>query len=240
MMKRIALVTGANKGIGFEVALGLAKSGHHVLIGSRDVERGSFAAKKIRAAGASASAISIDVTDRKSVIASFNKVSAVYGRLDALINNAGILLDELTLPSQLSEEDLRKTFEVNFFGSVRVIQSFLPLLRRSAAGRIINVTSGLGSLTLTSDSTHLYSTLNSLAYCSSKAALNMMSVQFANELRGTTIKVVVVDPGYCATDINGCRGAKSPADGAKIILSALTAADAETATFRGEGGLVPW
>ena len=240
MMKRIALVTGANKGIGFEVALGLAKSGHHVLIGSRDVERGSFAAKKIRAAGASASAISIDVTDRKSVIASFNKVSADYGRLDALINNAGILLDELTLPSQLSEEDLRKTFEVNFFGSVRVIQSFLPLLRRSAAGRIINVTSGLGSLTLTSDSTHLYSTLNSLAYCSSKAALNMMSVQFANELRGTTIKVVVVDPGYCATDINGCRGAKSPADGAKIILSALTAADAETATFRGEGGLVPW
>lgn len=238
--RSIALITGANKGLGFEITRQLGQQGHVVLIGARDAARGEQAAETLRGEGLDAAAVTLDVTDPVSVGAAAEAIQSRFGRLDVLINNAGVLIDDLP-PSQLSSEALLRTFETNVFGVVRVTQAMLPLLRRSAAARIVNLGSAMGSLTLTSDSENLRSGYWQLAYAASKAALNAVTVQFANELRAEGIKVNSADPGYVATDMTGQQGFNSVEDGAlpAVRLAGLPE-DGPTAGFFNIDGPMPW
>jgi NAD(P)-dependent dehydrogenase (short-subunit alcohol dehydrogenase family) len=237
----IALVTGANKGIGFEIARGLAATGATVLLGARDTGRGIAAAEKLTAEGFTAHHIRLDVTDPLSVTAAAARVEREYGRLDVLVNNAGVLLEFGQKPSGMPVEALHRTFAVNVFSVVAVTNAMLPLLRLSAAGRIVNMSSGLGSLTQLSDPDNAYSAMPLLAYNSSKSALNAVTVCYANELRSTFIKVNAADPGYCATDMNGHSGPRTPAQGAIAAVRLATLdADGPTAAFYSEDGQEPW
>jgi len=208
MDRRVAVVTGANKGIGLEIARQLAREGLAVFIGARDEQRGREAAEKLRAEGMDARALPLDVTDDASVAAAAALVEKNAGRLDVLVNNAGIAIDDGP-PSRVSIDALRRTYETNVFGVVRTIQAMLPLLRRSDAGRIVNLSSGLGSLAQNSDTSWDYASVKFLAYNSSKTALNMVTVQFAYELRNTPIKINAADPGYVATDMNRHQGVRT-------------------------------
>lgn len=236
-----ALVTGANKGIGLEIARQLAQQGHTVLIGARDEQRGQQAAELLKGEGLNAEFVLLDVTDQASVDAAAEAITKRYGKLDMLINNAGLLLDDLP-PSQLPLEALQRTYDTNIFGVVRVTQAMLPLLRRSgASARIVNMGSAMGSLTLTSDPANMRSGYWQLAYASSKAALNAVTVQFANELRAEGIKVNAADPGYVATDLTGQQGFNSVEDGAlPAVRLATLPADGPTAGFFNIDGQMPW
>ncbi|MEE6257793.1 SDR family oxidoreductase [Plantactinospora sonchi] len=237
----IALVTGANKGIGHEVARGLAATGATVLVGARDPRRGAEAAEKLVAEGFSAVPVELDVTDRVSVSAVAARIDREYGKLDILVNNAGILLERGQAPSQVPVELLVRTYTTNVFGVVEVTNGLLPLIRRAPAGRIVNLSSGLGSLTLTSDPEHRYGQFPLLAYNSSKSALNAVTVSYASELRSTPIKVNAADPGYCATDLNGHSGPRTPAQGAiAAVRLATLPADGPTGGFFSEDGPEPW
>jgi NAD(P)-dependent dehydrogenase (short-subunit alcohol dehydrogenase family) len=236
----ISLVTGANKGIGLEVARQLAQLDHTVLLGARDQARGEQAAAALRAEGLDVRLMPLDVTDDASVGAAATSIQRQFGRLDALVNNAGIQLDDLP-PSQLSGAALQRTFDINVFGVVRVTQAMLPLLRASDAARIVNMGSAMGSLTLTSDPQNLRSGYWQLAYAASKAALNAVTVQFANELRAEGIKVNSADPGYVATDLTGQQGFNSVQDGAlPAVRLASLPADGPTAGFFNIDGQMPW
>ena len=206
--KRVALITGANKGIGFETARQMGKQGITVLVGSRDGERGEKAVATLRAEGIDARAIAIDVTRQRTIDDAASKIGHELGRLDILVNNAGILA-EMAEPSSCTIENLRKTFETNFFGLFAVTQAFLPLLKKSKAARIVNVSSGLGSLTRMAD-TH---ETKYFAYSTSKAAVNMLTVLFGRELKETGIKVNSAAPGYTATDMNNCSGTQTVEEG---------------------------
>ncbi|MCW2365367.1 NAD(P)-dependent dehydrogenase (short-subunit alcohol dehydrogenase family) [Sphingobium sp. B7D2B] len=237
---RVALVTGATRGIGFEIARGLAEHGMRVVIGARDPASGQKAAKALCDRGLDAHYVIIDVTDRASVQAAAAVLVDRFKRLDVLVNNAGISLDKHSLPSTADLDEMRRVYETNVFGVVAVIQSMLPLLRQSDRGRIVNMSTGLGSLALTRgpDGPMAFSRL--LAYNSSKTALNAVTVQFANELAGTPIKINAANPGLCATELSGGKG-QSPVAGAKVALSlALLDADGPTGGLFGEGGPVPW
>ncbi|MCW2388998.1 NAD(P)-dependent dehydrogenase (short-subunit alcohol dehydrogenase family) [Sphingobium sp. B11D3B] len=237
---RVALVTGATRGIGFEIARGLAEHGMRVVIGARDPASGQKAAKALCDRGLDAHYVIIDVTDRASVQAAAAVLVDRFKRLDVLVNNAGISLDKHSLPSTADLDEMRRVYETNVFGVVAVIQSMLPLLRQSDRGRIVNMSTGLGSLVLTRgpDGPMAFSRL--LAYNSSKTALNAVTVQFANELAGTPIKINAANPGLCATELSGGKG-QSPVAGAKVALSlALLDADGPTGGLFGEGGPVPW
>ncbi|GAB3872231.1 SDR family oxidoreductase [Dactylosporangium cerinum] len=231
---RVALVTGANKGIGFEIAKLLgARHGMKVLIGARDAVRGKEAAAAL---GGFATAVVLDVTDEESVAA-----LAALERLDVLVNNAGVLLERGAPPSGTPVDLLRQTFETNVYGVVAVTNAALPALRRSDAGRIVNMGSGLGSLAFTTEPEHMYAQHPLLAYNASKSALNAVTVSFANELRGTAIKVNAADPGYCATDMNGHAGPRTPVQGATAAVRLATLpADGPTGGFFDEDGPVPW
>ncbi|GIH18057.1 SDR family oxidoreductase [Rugosimonospora africana] len=237
----VALVTGANKGIGYEIARGLGAAGATVLVGARDAARGATAAEKLSAEGIVAVPVELDVTDPVSVSAAAARVEREYGRLDILVNNAGVLLERGQKPSRTPVEALILTYATNVYGVVAVTNAMLPLLRASAAGRIVNLSSGLGSLALTSDPDNFYSTAPLLAYNSSKSALNAITVSYANELRDTPIKVNAADPGYCATDLNGHSGPRTPAQGAAAAIRLATLpADGPTAGFFSEDGAEPW
>ena len=237
---KVALITGANKGIGKEVARQLGAQGIIVLIGARDKQRGEEAAAELTAGGADAHAFLLDVTDQASVDAAARQVESEYGRLDVLVNNAGIALDT-GAASALDLETLRRTYETNVFGVFGVTQAFLPLLKRSEAGRIVNVSSGLGSLSQNSDPNWDYAAVKPLAYNSSKAALNMMTVIFAAELKGTGIKVNAADPGYTATDLNHNQGHQTVEQGAAAAVRLATLPDdGPTGGFFDEAGAVPW
>jgi NAD(P)-dependent dehydrogenase (short-subunit alcohol dehydrogenase family) len=239
-MPSTALVTGANKGIGFEIARQLGQQGYTVLLGARDTTRGEQAAAKLRNEGLEAHFLPLDVSDDSSITAAAATIRERFGALDMLVNNAGVQLDDLP-PSQLPIEVLRQTFEINVFGVVRVTQAMLPLLRASSAARIVNLGSAMGSLTLTSDPHNLRSGYWQLAYASSKAALNAVTVQFANELRATGIKVNAADPGYVATDLTGQQGFNSVEDGAiPAVRLATLSADGPTAGFFNIDGAMPW
>ncbi|GAA2617579.1 SDR family NAD(P)-dependent oxidoreductase [Dactylosporangium fulvum] len=233
MTNRIALVTGANKGIGFEIARALiADHGMTVLIGARDPIRGKEAAAEL-----GGTAVHLDVTDPASIAA----LAATVDRLDVLVNNAGILLERGAPPSATPVDMLRETFEVNVFGVVAVTNALLPALRRAEAARIVNLSSGLGSLAFTTDPSHVYAQNPLLAYNSSKTALNAVTVSYANELRGTPIKVNAADPGYCATDLNHHSGPRTPAQGAiAAVRLATLPADGPTGGFFAEDGPVAW
>ena len=237
----VSLITGANKGIGFEVGRQLAALGHSIIIGARDEASGRQAAEILRSNGYQAEHALIDVTDRLTADVAAKQIESQFGRLDVLINNAGILIDVRTLPSKLGLDILRRTFETNAFGAVTLTQGMLPLLLRSECARIVNVSSGLGSLTLTSNSESEYTAVNLLAYNSSKTALNAFTIQFAHELKNTNIKVNSADPGFTATDLNGHRGTRTVQQAAKIIVHLATLpTSGPTGGFFDENGPVAW
>jgi NAD(P)-dependent dehydrogenase (short-subunit alcohol dehydrogenase family) len=239
--KKIALITGANKGIGKEIARQLGAQGMTVLLGARDSGRGEEAAAELRAGGADARAVRLDVTDAASIEAAARQIESQYGRLDVLVNNAGIALDGGGPASTIDVDTLRRTYETNVFGVFAVTQAFLPLLRESEAGRIVNHSSGLGSLTQNSDPNGKYAGVKPLAYNSSKAALNMMTVIFAAELKDTPIKVNAADPGYTATDLNQHSGPRTVEQGATAAVRlAMLPADGPTGGYFDEDGTVPW
>ena len=202
---KIALITGANKGIGKEIARQLGAQGLTVLLGARDLGRGEEAASELKANGAQAHAVQLDVTDEASIAEAARRIEQEFGGLDVLVNNAGIALDRVP-PSQIDLDTLRRTYETNVFGVIAVTQAMLPMLKKSDAGRIVNLSSGLGSLAQNSDPNWEYAGIKPLAYNSSKAALNMVTVDFAAELKDTPIKVNSADPGYTATDLNAHSG----------------------------------
>jgi NAD(P)-dependent dehydrogenase (short-subunit alcohol dehydrogenase family) len=238
--RRVALVTGANKGIGHEIARQLARRGHTVYLGARDAARGREAAEKLRAEGLDARPLRLDVTDDASVAAAAAALEQEPGRLDVLVNNAGIAIDDGP-PSRVSMDALRRTYETNVFGVVRVTQALLPLLRRSDAGRIVNLSSSLGSLARNTDPGWPFAAVKLLAYNSSKSAVNAITVQLAFELRDTPVKVNAADPGYVATDMNQQRGVRTVEQGAAApVRLATLPADGPSGGFFDEAGPVPW
>jgi NAD(P)-dependent dehydrogenase (short-subunit alcohol dehydrogenase family) len=211
-----------------------------VLLGVRDEGRGQESAEKLRADDVDARSIHLDVTSQGTIDRAARRIAREFGRLDVLVNNAGIFIDDAP-PSGLSMDALRRTFETNFFGAVAITKAMLPLLRRSLAGRIVNMSSGLGSLTQTSDRGWEFSHLNLLAYNSSKTALNAATVEFAKELRGTPVKVNSADPGYTATDMNNHMGTRSVEQGARVAVRlAKLPEDGPTGGFFDENGALPW
>ena len=240
MTTGIALITGANKGIGLEIARQLGTQGITVLIGARDEKRGSVAAEKLQAENIDAHAVQLDVTNQQSIDAAAKHIESEFGKLDILVNNAGIAIDNAP-PSQLDMEILRRTYETNFFGVFAVTKAMLPLLHNSQAGRIVNISSGLGSLTQNSDPNYEYAQIKYLAYNSSKTALNAMTVQFAHELKDTPIKVNSADPGYVATDINNNNGPRTVQQGASTpVRLATLPADGPTGSYFDDNGVIPW
>jgi len=245
--RRVGLITGANKGIGFEIArqLGL-DHGVTVLVGARDPVRGSEATARLRKLSIEAHFVQLDVTDQVSIEAAARKITQEFGgRLDILVNNAGVALD-LNPPSQTDLAKLKATFEVNVFGPLAVTKAMLGLLKQSPAGRIVNVSSGLGSITRTYESdpkTSPYATYRLVGYNSSKTALNMQTVLFAGEFaaEGVPIKINSVDPGYTATDLNQHRGTRTVEQGASApVRLATLPEDGPTGGFFDEEGPVPW
>ena len=237
----IALITGANKGIGKEIARQLGARGMTVLIGARDARRGEEAAAELKAGGADAHFLPLDVTDEAGIRAAAAQIEADYGKLDVLVNNAGIAIDPgLSSALTLELADLRRTYETNVFGVFSVTQAFVPLLQRSQAGRIVNLSSTLGSLTDNSDPQWAFAAVKPLAYNSSKAALNMITVIFAASLQDTPIKVNAACPGSVETDLNP-YGARTAEQGAAVVVRLATLpADGPTGGFFDEGGIVPW
>ena len=236
--KKVALITGANKGIGKEIARQLGALGMTVLIGARDRQRGEEAATELTANGADAHPVVLDVTDQASIDAALKQVESGYGRLDVLVNNAGIALDTGSA-SSVDLDTLRRTYETNVFGVFSVTKAFLPLLKKSEAGRIVNLSSGLGSLSQNADPEWEYGAVKPLAYNSSKAALNMMTVIFAAELKELGIKVNAADPGYTATDLNQNQGHRTVAQGATAAVRLATLpADGPTGGYFDEDGAV--
>jgi NAD(P)-dependent dehydrogenase (short-subunit alcohol dehydrogenase family) len=238
--EKIALITGANKGIGKEIARQLGAQGFLVLIGARDAGRGAEAAAELTKDGIRASVIALDVTDQKSIDAAAHTVETDYGKLDVLVNNAGVALDWMP-PSQLDMETLRRTYDTNVFGVFAVTKAMLPLLKKSDAGRIVNISSGQGSLIRQSDPNQRRTDTNLLAYSSSKTALNAITVQFAKELKDTGIKINSAAPGYTATDLNQHSGPRTVQQGATAAVHLATLpADGPTGGFFDENGPVPW
>jgi NAD(P)-dependent dehydrogenase (short-subunit alcohol dehydrogenase family) len=251
----IALITGANKGIGLETARRLGRSGTTVLVGSRDEDRGRRAEQTLRGEGLPARFVQLDVTDEESVLAAAKWVEAEFGRLDILVNNAGIARgvdqdDDGFLPSQTTMTALRRIFETNVFGVVAVTNAMLPLLRKAPAARIVNVSSGVGSLTWMSETQGPLANLISVPYPASKSAVNMVTLMYAKELADGPIKVNAANPGYCATDLNGHAGFLTAAQGAEVVAHLATLpADGPTGMHWGDlwpaateksEGRVPW
>ncbi len=244
----IALVTGANKGIGLQIAKDLASRGMTVLVGSRNLERGQLAAQAV---GSGARALQLDVTNQASIAAAVERIRSEFGRLDVLVNNAGIAqagasgrsFEEAVAanrPSSASLDEVRAVFETNVFGVIAVTQAVLPLLREAPAGRIVNVSSSSGSLTLNSDPEFPHRAVFG-TYSASKAALNAVTLALALELESTPIKVNAACPGFTATDLNNFRGLRTVEQGARepVRLSVL-GTDGPTGTFSDESGAVPW
>jgi NAD(P)-dependent dehydrogenase (short-subunit alcohol dehydrogenase family) len=228
------LITGANKGLGREAARRLTASGHDVWIGSRDPERGREAAEAV-----GARSVVLDVTDDASVAQAAREIAAATGgSLDVLVNNAGIGGAQLDV-ADVTAADVEAVHAVNVLGPVRVFHAFLPLLRQAPAGVVVNVSSGLGSHTITSQPGRVESTFQHPAYTSSKAALNMLTAQWAAALPG--LRVNAVDPGYTATDLNGHSGPQTVQEGTDAIVAMATIGpDGPTGTFTDREGTVGW
>lgn len=240
-VERIALITGANKGIGFAVARQLGERGTVVFVGARDEVLGKQAADTLTAEGITAHPLVIDVTDPASVAAAATEIERRYGRLDVLVNNAGIAGRFTGTAAEATAADLREVYETNVFGVVTVTGAMLPLLRRSPAGRIVNLSSHVGSLTLNSHPESPLAGLDMIAYQSSKTALNAVTVAYAKALRDTPVKVNAALPGVVATDINHHRGHRTPAEGAGIAVRlALLDETGPSGACLADEGPVPW
>ncbi len=240
--KKTALVTGANKGIGYEIAAGLGALGWSVGVGARDDRRREEAVEKLRAAGVDAFGVPLDVTDDASVAAAARLVEERAGRLDVLVNNAGVTGGMPQEPTGVDLDAVRAAVETNVIGVIRVTNAMLPLLRRSAAPRIVNMSSGVGSLTRQTTSTGESATGPlSAAYSPSKTMLNAVTIQYAKELRDTNILVNAACPGFTATDLNAFRGVRTPEQGAAIAIRLATLPDdGPTGGFFEDAGVVPW
>ncbi|MFS0871108.1 SDR family oxidoreductase [Paenibacillus xylanilyticus] len=239
--KKNALITGANKGIGFETARQLGNMGYVVLLGTRDIRKGEEAAQRLIQEEIEAYGIELDVTDPKSIETAVSHIEHRFGSLDILINNAGISVGGAAPPSLIAMDDIRETYNTNFFGMISVTQAMLPLIQQSPAGRIVNLTSGLGSLAYNSDPEHEHAQFNLLAYNSSKAAVNMFTVTLAKEFRDTPLKINAVDPGFTATDLNGFTGINTVQQAAATVLElAVLGDDGPTGGFYGNNGEIPW
>jgi NAD(P)-dependent dehydrogenase (short-subunit alcohol dehydrogenase family) len=226
------LITGANKGLGREAARRLLADGHDVWVAARDVDRGRAAAEAL-----GARFVALDVTDDASVSAAAERVAA-EGGLDVLVNNAGIS-GGFKPVAEVTPGDVERVLATNVLGIVRVTQAFVPLLERSGNPVVVNVSSGMGSLGITTDPSRLESTLVGLAYPTSKAAVNMLTSQYAKALPG--MRVNAVDPGYTATDFNGHRGTQTVEEGAEaIVRMAKLDASGPTGTFVDKRGVAPW
>lgn len=239
---RIALVTGATRGIGLQTVRQLAEAGVHTLLAGRDRNRAVEAALKLQADGLPVEAIALDVTDDASIADAVGTVEARHGRLDILVNNAGILIDESG--KRVSEQTAvtwRKTFDTNVFGLIAVTQAFLPLLHKSSSGRIVNVSSILGSVALNADPSSPIYDFKVPAYNVSKSAVNAWTVQLAYELRDSRIKVNTIHPGYVKTDMNAGEGELDIADGARTSVSlALIDDNGPQGGFFHQGEVLPW
>lgn len=240
-LPRVALVTGANRGLGLEVGRRLAIAGYEVWLGARDLDRGIKAAERLAEQGISVTAIEIDVTSDESVRQAANRISGRAGRLDVLVNNAGISLETGTPPSTQDLQKIRLTFDTNVFGCIRTTQIMLPLLRRSTAGRVVMVSSDIGSHTHQSNPSFPYYNLNPMGYGASKAALNAVTIAFAKELQSSSIKINAANPGFTSTDLNGHRGVLTVEQGAVPIVTLATLPDdGPTGSFLGPDGPEPW
>lgn len=240
-MNKIALVTGANKGIGLEIARQLAEAGVAVLLGARDGRRGRDAADGLARTGLAVEAIGIDLNDETSIASAAAQIAASHGRLDILVNNAGVVDREDGPPSAATMAAARRLMETNFLGTLAVTQAMLPLLRRSREGRIVNLSTTLGSLAINGDPSSPYYDARLIGYNASKAALNMLTVQLAAELKDTPIVVNSVAPGYVRTDLTGGNGFMSPAEGARLPVEyALMGSDAGSGLFVEPQGIAPW
>jgi NAD(P)-dependent dehydrogenase (short-subunit alcohol dehydrogenase family) len=229
----ITLITGANKGLGFEAARRLVAEGHSVYMGSRDAKRGRAAAESI-----GGRFLQLDVTSDDSVNAAAADILRRDGRLDVLINNAGISGGRAA-PAEVTADDLERVFATNVFGLVRVTHAMLPLLLKSEEPVIVNVASGLGSIGVVTDKSRMESSYPTIAYGSSKSAVTMLTVQYAKAF--PEIRINVVDPGYTATDLNGNSGHQSVTEGTDAIVTLATiGSDGPTGTFQDRNGTVPW
>lgn len=248
--RRVALVTGANQGIGFQIAKDLVANGFTVLVGSRNVDRGETAAKQI---GEFAAAIQLDVTDSASIRAAAERIRSEFGRLDVLVNNAAIsntgrMPDESvedyamkTRPSVVSLDEVRAIWDTNVFGVLALYQAVLPLLREAPAARIVNVSSGAGSLTRNADPAFEHRKIFGVGYSASKTALNAITLAMAIELEPTAIKVNACSPGFIKTNLNGFQGTGTLEEGAREpVRLALLGSDGPTGTFSRTGALIPW
>jgi NAD(P)-dependent dehydrogenase (short-subunit alcohol dehydrogenase family) len=231
----IALVTGATQGLGAQTVRRLAALGWTVWLGARDVARGTELADEIEG---DVRVVQLDVTDDASVDAAARTIDDDGGRLDVLVNNAGVAGGMLA-PRDTTATDFLRVYGVNVLGPVRTTHAFLPLLDRSAQPRIVMVSSGMGSLGITTDPARLESTLHGLVYPSSKTALNMITSQYAKALPG--YQVNAVDPGYTGTALNGFRGTQTVQEGTDAVVAAATLPpDGPTGTFTDRSGVVPW
>lgn len=239
--KRIALVTGANRGIGFEIARQLGKLGFTVLIGARSPKLGEDAATALRAENLDAHALTLDVTHGPSAQRAHDFIEREYGALDVLVNNAGIMHDATLKPAETPVETIREVFQTNFFGVIEVTQALLPLLRKSEGGRIVNVSSSLGSHTLQADPAKPLGDYKVLGYDASKSALNMFTIELAAELAGTPIKVNSACPGWVKTDMGGPNAPGTVKNGADTpVWLATLPADGPTGGFFNARKPVPW
>jgi len=236
----ITLVTGANKGIGYEIAAGLGILGWRVGVGARDEQRREAAVAKLRAAGADAFGVPLDVTDDASVTAAAGLIEQRTGRLDVLVNNAGITGGMPQTPTTVDPATVRTAVETNVIGVIRVTNAMLPLLRHSASPRIVNMSSSVGSLTLQSTPGAETGPI-AVAYAPSKTFLNAVTVQYAKELHDTNILINAACPGFTATDLNGFRGFRTPQQGAAMAIALATLpGDGPTGRFFDDAGMVPW
>jgi NAD(P)-dependent dehydrogenase (short-subunit alcohol dehydrogenase family) len=228
MESRIALVTGANKGIGFETAKQLGAQGMTVLIGARDAGRGEQAAADLREDGVGAHFVQLDVTDDASVATAAERIEREFGRLDVLVNNAGTasVARKRTQPSETSLDDMKAVYDINVFGVVRVTNALLPLLQKAESARIVNVSSEAGSISSQTGATSpMGRNPASAQYPSSKAAVNMLTAQYAKQFCDTPLKVNAANPGFTRTDFTGGRGVRSAAQGAEPIVHLATLPD---------------
>jgi NAD(P)-dependent dehydrogenase (short-subunit alcohol dehydrogenase family) len=240
--KKIALITGANKGIGLETARQLGKKNITVLIGARDLKKGEEAAGSLRKEGIDVRALALDVNSAESIGKAADQVERDFGRLDILVNNAGVMIDdENKKVSEQSLESWRKTFDTNVFGLIATTQAFLPLLRKSDAGRIVNLSSILGSITLhATPGSPVYDT-KAPAYNVSKSAVNAYTVQLAYELKDSKIKVNAAHPGWVKTEMGGKGAMMEIPDGAKTSVALATIGeDGPNGTYVHLGEPLPW